>query len=220
VDPFDGPRPRWGWLAIAALGSLITLATVVGGLWALAITVDSGTGSPFQVLVGVAGASLFWGWMTGGAWRRARDPEPDPLEPSPLPRRAAFVAANVVLAVMVTALVAFGLWFEITSAQDRARIDQLRTRIEVAARRADLTVEKVDHLRQERQFWMMAVTSGREDAADPIKAVLAVDGAAVADIAVEDGRAAILFVPDAGPPCVRLDIDELDIITTSQVTRC
>ena len=40
------------------------------------------------------------------------------------------------------------------------------------------------------------------------------------DVAVGDDRAAVLFRPDAGPPCVVLDIDEFDIATTRQTRRC
>jgi hypothetical protein len=220
MEPTTQPEPRWGWLALAALGGLFTLLAVALGLWALGETVRTGTGSQFQVLTGTAGAGVFWAWVTGGAWKRAREPEPDPLLPAPVPRRVAFVVANVVLAVVVTGLLAGGIWFELTSAREAARTDVIRTRVEVAAREAGLTVDDVRRLAPEWRAWL--ATSGVEgtDEPDPLAAVLAVEGATVADVAVGEDRAAILFRPDTGPPCVVLDIDELDIASTRQTRRC
>lgn len=221
MEPPATTEPRWGWLALAALGGLVTLLSVSLGLWALSETVRTGTGSPLQVLIGTAGAGVFWAWVTGGAWRRAREPEPDPLEPAPVPRRVAFVVANVVLAVVITGLLAGGIWFELTTAQDAARTDVIRTRVEVAAREAGLTVEDVRRLAPEWRAWAATATAeGGTDAPDPLAAVLPVEGATVADVAVGEARAAVLFRPDSGPPCVVLDIDELDIASTRQTRRC
>ena len=66
-----------------------------------------------------------------------------------MPRRVAFVVANVVLAVVVTALLAGGIWFELTSAREEARTDVIRTRVEVAAREAHLTVDDLRRLAPE-----------------------------------------------------------------------
>ena len=212
------PRRRWGWLALAALGGLLSLAAVVAGLVAFGTTVRSGSGSPFQVLTGTVAAGLFWGWLAGGAWRRAREPEPDPLEPSPVPRRVAFVAANVVLALVVTGLLAGGVWFQVTSAREDERTDVIRTRVEVAAREAGLTVDDLRRLEPTWRAWLVQGEAGRGP--DPMADVVPVAGASVTDVSVSANRAAVLFRPDEGPPCVVLDIDELDIATTRQTRRC
>lgn len=214
------PEPRWGWLALAALSGLLALLAVSLGLWAFGQTVRTGSGSPFQVLTGTAGAGVFWGWVAGGAWRRAHQPEPDPLVPAPVPRRVAFVVANVVLALVVTTLLAGGIWFELTSAREEARTDVIRTRVEVAAREAHLTVDDLRRLAPEWRAWLALSATDDEPEPDPLAALLPVQGASVADVAVGDDRAAVLFRPDAGPPCVVLDIDEFDIATTRQTRRC
>lgn len=220
MEPTPQPEPRWGWLTLALLAGLVTLLSVSLGLWALSETVRTGTGSPLQVLTGTAGAGVFWAWVTGGAWRRAREPEPDPLEPAPVPRRVAFVVANVVLAVVITALLAGGIWFELSTAQDAARTDVIRTRVEVAAREAQITVDDVRRLAPEWRAWLAASAVEPSGEPDPLSVVLPVEGATVADVAVGEDRAAVLFRPETGPPCVVLDIDELDIASTRQTRRC
>jgi len=132
----------------------------------------------------------------------------------------AFVVANVVLAVVVTALLAGGIWFELTSAREEARTDVIRTRVEVAAREAHLTVDDLRRLAPEWRAWLALSATDDEPEPDPLAALLPVQGASVADVAVGDDRAAVLFRPDAGPPCVVLDIDEFDIATTRQTRRC
>ena len=89
------------------------------------------------------------------------------------------------------------------------------------ARNARITVDDVRRLAPEWQAWVAATTVGDDtDDPDPLAAVLPVEGATVADVAVGEDRAAVLFRPDSGPPCVVLDIDELDIASTRQTRRC
>jgi len=220
VDDEMIPEPRWGWLAVTALAGLFTVVSLVGGFVTLSITVRDGVGSPVSVLVSAAATTLFWGWMTGGAWRRAREPEPDPMEPAPVARRAAFAVANVILAVLVTAFVAVGQWADITEARERARTEVVRTRVEAAARDADLDANDVETLHDAWLTWLGKRSDGASAGADPTRAVFPDVGAEVIDFATSDGQAAILFRPTDGSPCVALDIDELGIISSRRVSRC
>lgn len=220
MDELDQPRPRWGWLGLAAIAAVVSVATVIAGLWAISVTVRTGFGSPWQVVTAVAGAALFWGWISGGAWRRAREPEPDPLAPLPVPRRVAYVLANATLALLVTGSVAVGLWAGITDARESARLDKVRTRLEVAARRVGLGVDDVEKLEPEWQSWLAFGWDDDPPTTDPVVELLGVSGVQTRDLVVGDGRAAVLFVPDEGAPCVVLDIDEHDIVSTRTTKRC
>ena len=155
ASPTPTPPRRWGWLVGAAIGTLLAVAIAVCGLWALAAIVETGS-SPWGVLTGLGSGLVFWGWIVAGCWARAHEPEPDPLDPAPVPRSAAFVAANVVLAVLFTALVAGGLWAGVRSARDAERVDLISHRVLVAARAADVTVDGLRRLEVDRQAWIVS----------------------------------------------------------------
>lgn len=221
TDPAPPPR-RTGWVLLTVIGAVMGLGLLLGGLWALRETVRvQGSGSGLGVLLGAGSGLLFWGWITAGAWRRATEPEPDLFEPSPVPRRAAFVVANIVLAVLFTAIVGGGFWATVTSARDEARVGPIEHRVEVAARAADVTVDDLRALEGPWQAWL-AVNAGGAPAggADPISALLPVAGATVQSLSVTDDTAAVLFRPVDGPPCVVLHVDADDLISTRQTRRC
>lgn len=204
------------------IGVFMGLGVVLGGLWALNETVRvQGRGSGLSVILGAGSGLLFWGWITAGAWRRATEPEPDPYVPAPVPRRAAFVVANIVLAMLFTAIVGGGFWATVTSARDEARVGLIEHRVEVAARAADVTVEDLRALEAQRQVWQAISPDGSTDReADPVAAVLPVEGAQVISVEVFDETAAVVFRPDDGPPCVVLDVDADDLLSTRQTRRC
>jgi hypothetical protein len=203
----------------AAIGTLLAVAIAVCGLWALAAIVETGS-SPWGVLTGLGSGLVFWGWIVAGCWARAHEPEPDPLDPAPVPRSAAFVAANVVLAVLFTALVAGGLWAGVRSARDAERVDLISHRVLVAARAADVTVDGLRRLEVDRQAWIASSSSGAVDDPDPADELLPVEGASVVDVAARDDTAAVLFRPDDGLPCVVLDIDADGLLSTRSTTDC
>lgn len=194
----------------------MALTIAAGGIWAVVETARSGAGSTWRVVTGAGAGLLFWSWIVAGCWQRAHEPEPDPYAPAPVPRSVAFVVANLVLAVVFTALVGGGLWVGVDTARDAERVDRIRHRVEVAARAADVDVAGLRRLEAERQAWMV-VSGGRPD---PAEVLLPVAGATVVDVVVGDDTAAVLFRPAEGPPCVVLDVDADDLISTRSTTRC
>jgi hypothetical protein len=210
---------RPGWVLLTGLGGAMGAIVAVTGLWALDLTVDlRGPGAGVRVLLGAVTGVVFWTWIAAGAWRRATEPD-DPYEPAPVPRSVAFVAANVVLALVFTAIIGGGLWADVTMAREEDRTRVVEGRIERAARAARLTVDDVRALEREWQVYLATGVDG-DAGTDPIEAVLAVEGASVVSVATTDTTGAVLFRPDEGPPCVVLDIDADDLISTRQTRRC
>lgn len=207
------PR-RWGWLAAAALGAVIAASIAVCGLWALSASVEAGAGG-WGVITGSGAGVVFWIWITAGCWRRATEPQPDPYAPAPVPRSAAFVAANVVLAIVFTAMVAGGLWTTVEVARDAERVELIEHRVIVAARAADVSLEDLRRLAADRDVW---IASG--SGSDPASVLLPVEGAEVVDVAIGDDSAGVLFRPDEGPPCVVLDIDSDGLLSTRSTNDC
>ena len=217
------PTRRPGWLVASFVAGAFAGTIAVVGLWALAETVETGSGSTWRVITGTGAGVVFWSWIAAGCWRHAHEPEPGPYEPAPVPRSRAFVAANVVLALLFTALVAGGLWAGVESARETQRLDLIEHRVMVAARAADVTVDSLRDLSSDRQVWI-AQGWGDEpsDDPDPGDLLLPVDGASVADVAVEEteNRAAVLFRPHEGPPCVVLDVDSHGLLSTRTTNNC
>lgn len=96
----------------------------------------------------------------------------------------------------------------------------MRTRLEVAARRVDLGVAEIEKLEPEWQSWLVLAWDDNPPSTDPVAELLGVSGVQTRDLVVGNGRAAVLFEPDEGPPCVVLDIDEHDIVSTRTTNRC
>lgn len=220
-EPEAAPIRRTGWVVASVVAGVLAAAIALGGIWALSETVRTGTGSPWRVITGAGAGVVFWSWIAAGCRHRAHEPEPDPYEPAPVPRSRAFVVANVVLALVFTALVAGGLWAGVESAREEERLDLIEHRVMVAAREARVTVESLQELSVRRQVWSARSSSSEPtDEPDPADLLLPVEGANVADVVVEDGRAAVLFRPDEGPPCVVLDVDADDLLSTRSTNNC
>lgn len=210
------PR-RGGWVALAGVGTVLAVVIAVTGLWALWQTSRFG-GDNWRVITGAGSGVLFWGWMASGAWQRAIEPEADQYEPSPVPRRVAFVVANLVLAVLFTVLVGFGLWESVDSARNSERLALVEHSVQLAAREARLTVDDVRRLEAEWSLWI--TSSVGAGTPDPVLEVLAVQGADVVAVDAGEKMASIMFRPADGPPCIVLDIDSDDLASTRQTRNC
>lgn len=202
----DATPHRTGWVVAAGAGAVIAGTIALGGIWAVVETSRTGAGPAWEVFTGAGAGLLFWAWIVAGCWRRATEPEPGPYDPAPVPHGAAFVVANLVLAVLFTALVAGGLWAGVDAARDAERVDLVRHRVEVAARAVDL----------DRAAIRRASAAG----IDGVATLLPVTGASVVAVATDGDTASVLFRPDGGPPCVVLDIDADDLRSTRRTSRC
>jgi hypothetical protein len=105
-----------------------------------------------------------------------------------------------------------------TEAREATRAaEQVRDRAERQANERNLTVADVERARVDAVAW---VATG--EGPDPYTDLLDVPGASVDDVSVdEDGdRAAILLrLPDS-PPCVVVDIDADDLVSTRITSSC
>lgn len=213
---------RTGWLALAALAALFFLATAAGVVWQLFDAVRGG--KPVIVVVAAAlGAAVlcFWAWIALGARARSR-PRVDPETGEPLPVQAigawGWVGRGLTFAVL-GGFVTVGVWAGVAGRRDDTATERVRQRADRTANDAGLTVAKVRAARQSYDAWLLQEHGGNPGPS-PLDRLLPVSGAEVVDAAVDPGHAAMLIRPDQGPPCVVVDVDATDQVTTRISRRC
>ncbi|MEZ5178734.1 MAG: hypothetical protein R2746_10765 [Acidimicrobiales bacterium] len=210
---------RVGWAALAGLAGLLFGLTAIGVSW------SAGTSIAHHDPLGAAEAAglgaltlVFWWWIALGAWNRYRPP----IDPATgRPKRAEEpvgpwgIVGRVLVVVLVLAFVGGGGWLAWEARQATRAAEDVRHRAEREASRRQLTVADVDRARAAELTW-----AGDQEGPDPYDQLLEVEGAYVSDVSVDGNRAAILLrLPDS-PPCVVVDIDADDLISTRLSNAC
>lgn len=214
---------RWGWLALAAIGSLLFVTTALGGAWVAGLTLTDGPVlDALGGLVSVGVGLLFWKWITLGAWYRANPPvDPETGLPTgrPEPIGPWGVVGRVLMVLLVGSIVVGGIWFATLDRRATAAAEKVRDQAERTVRRKGLTVEQVSTARDEHWAWAWQ-SDGTADNADPYDALLTVAGADLVDVSVGEGEATILLHPDESPPCVVVTIDGNDLVRSRLTPDC
>lgn len=210
---------RFGWAVLAGLGAALFALTAIGVSWQVGASIGDGDLGAAASAVGVGALTLlFWWWITLGAWRRFRPPL-DPATGLPVHEEQPVgpwgVVGRVLVVVLVAGFVAGGLWLAVEARQATRAAEAVRDRAEREANRRDLTVADVARARADGLVW-----AADGEGPDPYQELLPVEGAVVADVSVDGDRAAVLLrLPDS-PPCVVVDIDADDLISTRLTSSC
>lgn len=214
---------RSGWLALAGVAVLVGVASAAGLAWQLFVAVRDGKPAAV-VLASVVGAMVlgFWALIGLGAWYRANPPIDDETgEPVARPEVGPWGRVGRVLTVAVLAgLVAVGIWATTAGRRSDQAAQRVRVRADRTARQAGITVDKVSQARSAFLTWSTTQDPDRPTGPSPLDQLLPVPGAEVVDAAVDPSHAALLLRPDEGPPCVVVDVDEADVVTTRLTRRC
>lgn len=207
-------------MLLAVIGGVFFVLTAVGTAWqvGLAISAHEGAAAAESAVVGVL-VLVFWRWITLGAWLRYRPPL-DPETGLPLREEAPVgpwgIVGRILMALIVIVFVGGAVWASTRSLSATREARRVEDRAELAARAQHLTVADVQAAERELQTWLATGGSGP----DPIDELLDVDGAVVRDVSVEHSDAAILLVTDESPPCVVVNVDRNDLISTHLTSDC
>ena len=214
---------RSGWWALAAVAVIFFLATGVGLVLTLFVSVRDGRPVTVIVAAALGGATMtFWAWIALGARARTR-PQIDPDTGEAIvaePVGPWGWVGRVLTAVVLGSFVVVIVWAGVAGRGSDAEARRVRTRAAAAASRADLTLTKVRDGRVAFQAWLASQDQPGDPGPNPLDELLPVSGARVVDAAVDPGHAALLIRPDGGPPCVVVDIDAVDRVTTRLSARC
>lgn len=208
-----------GWAVLAGIGGLLFVLTALGVSWQVGTSIGDDRPGSAASAAGVGALTLlFWWWITLGSWNRFRPPT-DPDTGLPLREEEPVgpwgVVGRVLVVVLVGTFVAGGLWLA-SEARDATRAaEAVRDRAEREANRRDLTVADVEQARADGLTW-----AADGEGPDPYQELLSVPGASVADVSVDGARAAILLRLPESPPCVVVDIDADDLISTRITSSC
>lgn len=210
---------RFGWAVLAGLGGLLFALTAIGVSWQAGTSISDGDLGATASAVGVGALTLlFWWWITLGAWNRFRPPlDPETGEPvhDDEPVGPWGIVGRVLVVVLVATFVGGGLWLAYGARQATQEAEAVRGRAEREANRRELTVADVERARAEGLTW-----AADGEGPDPYQQLLDVEGATVADVSVDGDRAAILLrLPDS-PPCVVVDVDADNLISTRLSNSC
>ena len=216
---------RSGWLLLAVVSAALALLTLVGGLWSAGAAIAYGSViGAIGPLAGTAFSVLFWRWIGLGAWERAH-PQVDPETGRPLPPGEEVGpwgwVGRAMLALILIAFIGGGTWATIAGRHDDQRRADLQDRVERTAKRSGLTIDRIDAAVLAHKSWLLTADDGATGVGpDPLDALLRVPGTTVEDASAEADRAAILVRPDEGPPCIVVDLDVNDLVSTRQTSRC
>lgn len=214
---------RTGWLALGAVAAGFVVLTSAAMAWQLWVAVRDG--KPGDVILAAAlGAAtlLFWAWIALGSWHGAYPPvDPETgraVVPAPVGPWG-WVGRFLVVA-MVAGFAVVAVWADRAGRQRDASVERVRRAADRIARQRDLTVTQVSQARTAFDSWAVTTGASSDQRPNPLDQLLPVPGASVQDAVVEDGHAAVLVRPDEAPPCVVVDIDEANLVTTRISSRC
>jgi hypothetical protein len=206
---------------LAGIGALSFVLTALGVSWQVGTSIgDRQLGSAAGALGVGALTLLFWWWITLGSWTRFRPPA-DPETGLPIRHEEPVgpwgVVGRVLVVVLVATFVAGGLWLASEARTATRAAEQVRDRAERLANERNLTVADVEQARADALVWTLDPTGP-----DPYDELLDVPGASVDDVSVDDDgdRAAVLLRLPSSPPCVVVDIDADDLVSTRITNSC
>lgn len=208
---------------LAGIGATLFVLTALGVSWQVGTSIGDGRLGSAVSALGVGALTLvFWWWITLGSWNRFRPPT-DPTTGLPIRDEATEpvgpwgVVGRVLVVVLVTTFVAGGLWLAFEAREATRAAEAVREDAERQANERNLTVADVERASTDALAW---IASG--EGPDPYEGLLDVPGASVDDVSVDDdGRhaAILLRLPDS-PPCVVVDIDADDLVSTRLTGSC